>query len=179
MPRHRDGVLINPDTKSHVGGVSHFGSQGTQTTHGTIIPDFDHPGFLAYATHADITRAAVMHRCNLATSTSANSGQTTYYNYATSAPTSSVGGGTWIYMGDYIPGCEKIAVWSPATGLYALDISTSAWTWSAQILAGPSVDYGFEPVNKRFFFMPDYDAFGVFNGQGQALYVLKRPTVFS
>lgn len=176
---NRQGRLINPDDKTHVGGVGYFGPLGERSCHGTIIPDQDHSGFLAYVAHASAGAACVMHRCNLATSTSTNNSNTAYYNYAVAA-SSGVGSGTWIYMGAYVSGCEKIAVWHPSNGMHCLDISTSAWSWSS-VMVGPAAvsSYNSEPVNKRFFYMPDYDAFGVWAGHGQGLYVLKRPAVFS
>jgi hypothetical protein len=178
---NRDGYLVNVCVMSHVGKVQFFSAAGARTTHGTIIPDPQNPGWKAYVAHSSVGGAIIQNMVNLSLPTSAAHHNTQNYAYAASAPASAVGHGTWIYMGDYVPGCEKIAVWNAGVGLYCLDISTSAWTWTTVTPGEPAAvsSYGQEPGNKRFFYMPDYEAFGVWNGVGSALYVLRKPAIFS
>jgi hypothetical protein len=174
---NREGTLGNVDDKSTASSIRYFSALGAAHSHGTLIPDPLDDRFLAYVAHGDAqSRAAIMHRINAYRGTTGHSSDTAAQNYASSAPTN-VGSGRWIYMGDHVPGCTKIACFNIATGLYALDISD--WSWSSQIIASPIETTG-EGIWKRFFYMPaPYDCFGLWDELGSALYVLKRPSVFS
>jgi hypothetical protein len=179
---NQDGYLVNVCALSHVGRVQYFGAAGDRTSHGTVIPDPQNPGWKAYVGHGNRQQSAIiMNQINMSLPTTAAHHNTVYYDYAVTLPTG-VGHGTWIYMGAYVTGCEKIAVWNRGNPLMCLDISTSVWTWTT-VIDGPTAvsaaAYGSHPANKRFFYMSDYQAFGVWDSDAEALYVLRKPAIFS
>jgi hypothetical protein len=180
---YRDLWLVNVDSLTNAASFPVFSAFGKNGCVGTLITDPADNRFLAYIGDSDTSgKYYICHRVNAYRGTSGTSSSPVYGDYGNSTP-AGVGAGRWIYMGDYIPGCTKIAVFDAPAGLYGLDIAnigSTGPTWSSQLASAPIADFGSgESCWKRFFYMPTYDAFGCFDHNGANFYVLKRPSYFS
>lgn len=176
---NRSGWLLRPSTKEHIGGISFNSALGARECTGCLIPDPDYPGegYLAHISYADADRMAIMNRINRTNGTTSNLSTTQYKNWGNEAP-ANFGRGRFIYMGDYIPGCEKVAALAEGDGLYMLDLAD--FTWSEKL-----ADWPFESgsltggVLKRFEYVARVGCFAFWDDDYTELYALKLPEAFA
>ena len=173
-----EGYLVDPVNKTSQKVAGFWSAAGQRTCGGCVAPDPVHAGRLAYVLDRDATTLAVLHRIDLLRNDGNANGNIESLAYGNTKPAALAAGeqSRWIYMGDFVPGCTKIAVYKGGVGLYALD--TTDWTWSDLLVAAPSGVTHADGVWKRFEFFSDYDCFGLWSATGDALHVLKRPAVF-
>jgi hypothetical protein len=179
-----DGYLSDTHGKTAQKTIVFYGAAGNKNSHGCVVADPIHPGRLAYVQDSSQTKFAVSPRIDF----KRNTGERTNIIYASeygNAKPAGVGNGTfqrWIYMGEFLPGCTKIAVFVVGSGVYALD--TKGWTWSGPHApmppkSDPGFNYGDDGLFKRVEYFSDYDCFGLFDQFGAQFLAMKRPAIFS
>lgn len=168
--------IVDPVAKISQPSVGYFSAAHNADSAGCIVPDPINAGRLAYVADRDDATFAVFPRVDLMRADGAAHSTIQSRAYGNSKPDGFSASSRWIFMGDYIEGCTKIAAFSSSGGLYALD--TVDWTWSEQIAGTPVSTFG-DGMWRRFEYLPDYDCFGLFDARGANFYVLKRPAEFS
>lgn len=174
-------LLVDPVNKTRQQTVRYWGAAFSRKSYGTVVPDPVYPGRLAYVNDRTATTFACAHRIDIKRNDGSHHNDIEAIAYGNTKPAGvpSDGSGTrWIYMGDFIPGCTQIAVFVEGVGLFSLD--TNGWIWSGPHAGPPSGSHVHDAgIMKRIEFFSDYDCFGAFDINGDALYVLKRPSIFS
>jgi hypothetical protein len=175
----RSGWLLRHSTKEHIGGVGFNSANGASECSGCLIPDPDYPGegYLAYIAYKDADRMIIMNRINRTNGTSSNLSNTVYKDWGNTAP-ANFGRARFIYMGDYIPGCEKVAAMAEGDGLYALNLADM--TWSTKLADWPFADTSFSGgVLKRFEYVERCGVFVFWNDEYTEMRALKLPEAFT
>mgnify|MGYP001171409628 CR=1 FL=1 len=166
--------MLDPISKVAYGHTGFYSADHRATCHGCIVPDPINAGYKAYVVDKDSSNFAVFSRVNIVRADGVGIGNIQSRPYGNTKP-AALGNGSetrWIFMGDYLAGNTKIAVFKPGVGLYALD--TTDWTWSELIESSPVSAYG-DGVWKRFEYMPELQCFGLFGKLGEAFYALPLP----
>lgn len=156
---YHNTALVNPATKQRLRPVSYVGVAWQGKCHGCVIPDPDFEGRLAYVADRGTTTFAILNRVDVVRADGAAHSSAQSKSFGNTKP-SPIGNGAltrWIYMGDYLPGNRKIAVYHPSAGLYALD--TDGWIWSELIVPAPTASSA--EVWKRFEYLPEFECFGL------------------
>jgi hypothetical protein len=171
--------LVDPVNKTIQTTLSFFSATFNRTCHGCIVPDPLNTGRLAYVADWDATRFCIMPRADFKRNNGTAHNAFTSATYLNTKP-AALGTGSnarWIYMGDHISGCTKIAVYKVGVGVYAFDLASR--TWSDLLISDPVTEPHGDGPWKRFEYLSDYDCFAVFGPKGADMYVWKRPSVFS
>jgi hypothetical protein len=167
--------MVDPVGKTQVPHTNYYAVAHNSSCNGCIVPDHLHDGHLAFVTDRNDTTFFYAGYVDYVRNDGGYVGNGEAFAYGNTKP-AAIGTGvacTWIYMGNYFPGSTKIAVFRDGVGIYALD--TVTWQWSTLLVAAPVAASGDQCVWRRFFYVPEYECFGLFSSYGAEFRAITVP----